>query len=83
MEDENNKFYSLISDTTFKYLFKGKLEESSIVRLLNTLDKKVSEVDTDVMMEMSQILSGISGELTVDKMIEAYSNSDLFKQMHK
>lgn len=55
----------------------------SLSHLLNTIDKKVSGVDTDKMMEMAQVISNMSGELTPDKMLEAYSKSDLFKQNYE
>ena len=54
----------------------------SLGHLLNTIEKKISGIDTEKMMEMAQVLSNISGELTVDKMLEAYANSDLFKQKY-
>lgn len=52
----------------------------SLSHLLDTIENKVSVIDTEKMMEMAQIISGMSGELTVDKMIDAYSKSYLFKQ---
>ena len=55
----------------------------SFGHLLNTLEKKISDIDTGKMMEMAQIISGISGELTADKMLEAYSKSDLFKNNYQ
>ena len=54
----------------------------SLSHLLNTIDKKVSDIDTDSMMNMAQAISGISGELTADKFIEAYANSDMFKEKY-
>ena len=54
----------------------------SISHLLNTIERKLNDVDTDSMMEMAQIISGMSGELTAEKMVEAYANSDVFKQKH-
>lgn len=54
----------------------------SLSNLLNILERKVSDIDTDSMMNMAQAISGISGELTVDKFIEAYANSDMFKQKY-
>lgn len=53
----------------------------SLSHLLNTLEEKVSGIDTEKMMEMAQIFSNVSGELTADKMLEAYSKSDLFKNL--
>lgn len=55
----------------------------SLSSLLNTIEDKVSGIDTDSMMNMAQSISGISGELTVDKFIEAYSKSDIFKQKYE
>ena len=54
----------------------------SLSHLLNTLENKVSDIDTDSMMNMAEIFSGVSGELTADKFIEAYANSDMFKQKY-
>ena len=51
----------------------------SFSSLIKTLEEKVSDIDTKAMMEMTQIISGMSGELTADKMLEAYINSDIFK----
>lgn len=51
--------------------------------LLKTIDKKISDIDTDSMMQMAQVFKGMSGEMTIDKMLEAYSKSDLFKKNHE
>jgi hypothetical protein len=50
--------------------------------LLNTLENKIDNIniDTDSMMKMAEVFNGISGELTVDKVLEAYSKSDTFKK---
>lgn len=55
----------------------------SFSSLIKTLEEKVSDIDTKSMMEMTQVINGITGELTVDKMLEAYINSDIFKQNQK
>lgn len=52
----------------------------SLSNLLNTINAKVSGIDTEKMMEMAEILSNVSGELTADKAIDAYFKSDVFKQ---
>ena len=54
----------------------------SLSNLLNTLENKMSNIDTDSVMKMAQIISNMSGELTADKMLEAYSKTDIFKQKH-
>lgn len=53
----------------------------SLSHLLDTLEKKVSGVDTDSMMKMAQVIGNMSGELTADKVLEAYSKSDMFKSL--
>lgn len=55
----------------------------SVVSLLNTIEQKVSEFDTSSMVEMAKIMSEVSGELTADKMLEAYTNSDMFKKNYE
>ena len=55
----------------------------SLSHLLDTIEKKVSSIDIEKMMEMAQVISGMSDELTADKMLEAYSNSDLFKKNYE
>lgn len=52
----------------------------SLSKLLNTINDKVSGIDTEKMMEMAQVLSSMAGELTADKAVDAYFNSDVFKQ---
>ena len=54
----------------------------SIASLVNTLEKKVSDfnVDSESLFGMMDVLNGISGELTMDKMLDAYAKSDMYKQ---
>ena len=54
----------------------------SIANLINTLEKKVGDfaIDSDSIMGMMDMLNGISGELTMDKMLDAYARSDMYKQ---
>lgn len=60
-------------------IHKNPLTES-LSRLLNTIEKKVSGVDTDGMMKMAEVIGSMTGELTPEKIVEAYANSDLFKK---
>lgn len=60
-------------------IHKNPIEES-LSRLLNTVEKKIDGIDTKSMMKMAKVLSGISGELNADKVLEAYAKSDLFKK---
>ena len=54
----------------------------SIANLVKTLDEKISgfNVDSESLIEMMDMLNGISGELTMDKMLDAYAKSDMYKQ---
>ena len=54
----------------------------SISSLLNTIETKLSDIDTDSMMQMAQVISGMSGEMTPERLLEAYSNSDMFKERY-
>lgn len=54
----------------------------SLAHLLGTLEKKISNIDTDEMMKAAQVLGKLTGEIAPEKVIEAYSNSDLFKERY-
>lgn len=64
-------------------IHKNPISES-LAGLLNTIERKVDgfNFDVDNTMEMIDMLSGISGELTVDKMLDAYAKSDMYKSNH-
>lgn len=88
---KNNVIVGLIDelsdavDDNIRYrtgIHKNPIEES-LSHLLNTLESKVAGIDTDNMMKMAQVISNMSGELTADKMLEAYSKSDIFKEKYK
>lgn len=55
----------------------------SLGSLLDTIEEKIFNIDTDGMMEMAKVMSGMSGELTADKILEAYSKSDMYKNQYK
>lgn len=48
----------------------------AINKLLGTIEKKINEIDTQSMMDLATKLNSISGELTADKLVEAYSHTD-------
>ena len=52
----------------------------SLSSLVNTIERKLNGVDTDGMMEAAKIFSGMTGELTPERMLEAYEKSDVFKK---
>jgi hypothetical protein len=62
-------------------IHKNSIEES-LSHLLNVLEDKISSIDTESMINMAQAISGVSEELTVDKFIEAYAKSDMFKEKY-
>lgn len=54
----------------------------SISSLLNTIETKLAGIDTDGMMKMAQVIGGMSGEMTPERVLEAYSKSDMFKERY-
>lgn len=64
-------------------IHKNPISES-LAGLLNTIERKVDgfNFDVDNTMEMIDMLSGISGELTMDKMLDAYAKSDMYRSNH-
>lgn len=59
-------------------IHKNPLTES-LSNLVNTIERKLDGIDTDAMMKAAQIFSGMTGELTPERMLDAYANSDMFK----
>ena len=53
-----------------------------ISSLLKTIENKLADIDVDGMMEMAQTISGMAGEMTPERMLEAYSHSDMFKERY-
>ena len=52
----------------------------SLASLINTLEKKVNEVDLDNAMGMVQKFAEMTGELTPESVVNAYINSDMHKK---
>lgn len=54
----------------------------SIVNLVNTFERKIGDftIDSDSIMGMMDVLNGISGELTMDNLLDAYARSDIYRQ---
>ena len=57
----------------------------SIANLINAFERKVNDFDVDAesLIGMANMLGGISGELTADKLLEAYAKSDIYKSKGK
>ena len=51
----------------------------ALASLLNTIQFKIKNVDIDEISKFIQTMNGISGDFTPEKMIEAYTNTDAFK----
>lgn len=54
--------------------------EQSLTNLIDTLERKVSNIDFDNVMDVGTKLAGISGELTPERILEAYANTDIYKK---
>ena len=52
----------------------------ALASLVNTLEKKVKEVDLDSAMKMAQKFAGMVGELTPESVVNAYIDSDMHKK---
>lgn len=63
-------------------IHKNPLTES-LSNLVNTIERKLDDVDVDSMMELAQIFGGMTGELTPERMLETYEKSDLFKKNYQ
>lgn len=53
---------------------------SSLASLLDTIERKVDGIDLNSMMDLAQSMAGISDELTVDKLLDAYAKTNIFKE---
>lgn len=53
---------------------------SSLANLLDNLNNKFSGFDLDKLMEIAEPMSKIAGELTPEKMLDAYAKTNIFKE---
>lgn len=53
-----------------------------IASLLDTVEKKFAGIDVDSMTGMANVFKNMQGNITPEKMLEAYANSDIFKKQH-
>lgn len=53
---------------------------SSLASLLDTIERKVDDIDLDSIMNLAQSVTGISDELTADKLLDAYAKTNIFKE---
>lgn len=57
--------------------------ETSLIKLIDTFDKKIENVDSEDMMNAVGMLVSMSDELTPEKMIDAFVKTDVFKANHE
>lgn len=53
---------------------------SGLANLIDTLTSKFNSFDLDKMMEIAEPMSKIAGELTPEKMLDAYAKTNIFKE---
>ena len=59
------------------------LVDEALSGLIRTFENTVSKIDVSEMSKMAQMLSGISGELTPAKILDAYAETDMYKGNRK
>lgn len=53
---------------------------NALTSLVNTLEKKINEIDSDNMMKMANAFGNMNGEITPESIVNAYMNSDIYKK---
>ena len=53
-----------------------------IASILKMAEEKLSDIDVSSANAMAKVFGNMQGNITPDKMLEAYANSDVFKKMH-
>lgn len=55
---------------------------NSVERILDTIEEKVKDIDTKGFDEFAKVFNSVSGELTPDKLLEAFAKSDMYKPVN-
>lgn len=55
---------------------------NSVERILDTIEEKVKDINTKGLDEFVKVFNGVSGELTPDKLLEAFAKSDMYKPVN-
>lgn len=55
----------------------------ALTNLVKTIENKVNSVDVNTLMEIAQKLNGITDDMTPERIVEAYSKTDAFKNNMK
>lgn len=51
----------------------------AISGFISTLEEKIKDIDTETMMNVANLLSGLDGELTTDNLIQSYIESGILE----
>ena len=57
--------------------------ENVVSKILDTLEHKFANIDVDAMTGMANVFGKLQGDITPEKMLEAYAKSDVFKKQAK
>lgn len=52
----------------------------ALADLVRLVEKKVEDIDISKLMSMAETVSSLTGEITPEKMLNAYANTDMFKR---
>lgn len=69
-------------DLNIEYRLRTKTNplNEALIKLIDTLEKKVNDIDLESMMEMANIFAGMTDELTPENIVKAYMDSDIHKK---
>lgn len=73
---------SIVNNIEYKTGIHRNPIAESLSSLLNTIEEKIGSIDTESLDGMSKVLSKITGDVTPEKMLDAYSKSDMFKKQY-
>lgn len=80
---DSNVLYELESsvdlDIEYKTGIKQNSVEEALANILNTLDKKIADINELEMIDIAKKISGMSGYFTPDKLLDAYASSESFR----
>ena len=79
--DELNQAVDL--DIEYRTGIRENTIEKSLIRLIDTFDRKIENINSEDMMNVIGMLASMSDELTPEKMIDAFVNTDVFKANHE
>ncbi|MCM1221142.1 MAG: hypothetical protein NC548_42335 [Lachnospiraceae bacterium] len=78
IEELNN---AIDKNIEFKTGIHKEVFADNLSNLFKMIESKIAEVDMETIMKTADKLNSVSGQLTPEKLIEAYSQSDMFKNL--